>query len=152
MPAPVPVPAPVLAPVPAPVPAWASAPPWAPAPAPTGAGEAKDVPIRHEGSGAWAGRPGDRSWIGRLALHLPYLLVVGGAAAALATIRQGTQQTRSGTLVLAGVLLFAAVARMVLPDGRAGLLSSRRRWLDMAILAVFGIGLVVTALVVTPPG
>jgi Protein of unknown function (DUF3017) len=78
--------------------------------------------------------------------QLLYWLTLAGAGVALLIIRLGTHQLKSGTLVLAGVLLVAAIARLVLPDRRAGLLSSRRRWLDVAVFAVFGIGLVVAGL------
>jgi hypothetical protein len=84
--------------------------------------------------------------------QLPYILVVAGALAALVIIRLGTHHLKSGTLVLAGVLLVAAVARLVLPDRRAGMLASRRRWLDVAIFAVFGVGLLVAGLAVPVPG
>lgn len=84
--------------------------------------------------------------------QLPYLLVLLGALAGLAIIRQGVHLVRSGTLVLAGVLLVAAVARLVLPERRAGLLSSRRRLLDVAIFGVLGVGLLVAGLVVPVPG
>src|SRR5579871_7066194 len=72
--------------------------------------------------------------------QLPYWLTIAGACVALAVIRLGTHHLKSGTLVLAGVLLIAAVARLVLPDRRAGMLSTRRRWLDVAIFAALGIG------------
>jgi hypothetical protein len=55
-------------------------------------------------------------------------------------------------LVFAGVLLVAALARLGLPERRAGMLSSRRRLLDVAIFGVLGIGLLVGALVVPVPG
>jgi hypothetical protein len=76
---------------------------------------------------------------------------VVGTGAALVIIRLGTHQLKSGTLVLAGVLLIAAIARLVLPDRRAGLLASRRRLLDVAVFAVFGIGLLVAGLGVQAP-
>ncbi len=83
---------------------------------------------------------------------MPYILVVAGAVAALVIIRLGTQHTKSGTLVLAGVLLVAAVTRLILPDRQAGMLSSRRRWLDVAIFAAFGAGLLVAGLAVPAHG
>jgi len=82
--------------------------------------------------------------------RIPYLIVLAGTAASLAAIRAGAASVRSGTLVLAGVLLFAAVARLALPDGRAGMLSSRRRWLDVTTFAAFGVGLLAAALVALP--
>jgi len=84
--------------------------------------------------------------------QLPYLLVLAGTAAALLTIRQGIRQVRGGTLVFAGVLLAAALARLILPEHRAGMLSSRQRLLDVAILAALGICLLIGALVLPAPG
>ena len=82
---------------------------------------------------------------------MPYLVVTVGVGIGLLIISQGVHLVRSGTLVLAGVLLIAAVARLVLPERRAGLLSSRRRLLDVAILGALGIGLLVAGLVVPVP-
>jgi DUF3017 family protein len=84
--------------------------------------------------------------------QLPYVAVLVGVAIALVIIQQGVHHVRSGTLVFAGVLLLAALARLVLPERRAGMLSSRRRLLDVAIFGVLGIGLLVGALVVPVPG
>jgi len=84
--------------------------------------------------------------------QLPYVAVLIGIAVALAIVGQGVQMVRSGTLVFAGVLLVAALARLVLPERRAGMLSSRRRLLDVTIFGVLGIGLLVGALVVPVPG
>jgi hypothetical protein len=83
--------------------------------------------------------------------QLPYVAVTVGVGIALLIISQGVHFVRSGTLVLAGVLLIAAMARLVLPERRAGLLSSRRRLLDVAILGALGIGLLVAGLVVPVP-
>ena len=82
---------------------------------------------------------------------MPYLAVTVGVGIGLLIISQGVHLVRSGTLVLAGVLLIAAMARLVLPERRAGLLSSRRRLLDVAILGALGIGLLVAGLVVPVP-
>jgi Protein of unknown function (DUF3017) len=82
----------------------------------------------------------------------PYAAVLVGVAIALVIIGLGVHLVRSGTLVLAGVLLVAAMARLVLPERLAGMLSSRRRLLDVAILGVLGIGLLVAGLVVPVPG
>jgi peptidoglycan/LPS O-acetylase OafA/YrhL len=82
---------------------------------------------------------------------LAYWIVLAGLVAALVIIRQGVHLLKSGTLVLAGVLLVAAVARLVLPEGQAGMLSSRRRMVDVAIFAALGIGLLVAGLVVPMP-
>jgi DUF3017 family protein len=82
----------------------------------------------------------------------PYVGVLVGVAIALVIIGLGVHLVRSGTLVLAGVLLVAAVARLVLPERLAGMLSSRRRLLDVAIFGVLGVGLLVAGLVVPVPG
>lgn len=82
---------------------------------------------------------------------LAYWVVLAGTVAALAIMRQGVHLLRSGTLVLAGALLVAAAARLILPDQRAGLLSSRRRVVDVAIFATLGVGLLVAGLVVPTP-
>ena len=92
------------------------------------------APVAHDGRG-------------RLA-ELPYLIVLVAAAGGLAVIRLGAQYVKSGTLVLAGVLLIAATARLVLPDRRAGMLSSRRRLVDVAVFGTLGVGLLVASLVV----
>lgn len=84
--------------------------------------------------------------------QLPYWLIVAGAGIALVIMRLGTHHLKSGTLVLAGVLLIAAIARLVLPDRLTGLLSSRRRLLDVAIFAVLGFGLLAAGLGVQAPG
>jgi Protein of unknown function (DUF3017) len=89
-------------------------------------------------------RQSDRT---RLA-ELPYIVVLACTAASLAIVRLGAEYVRSGTLVLAGVLLIAATARLLLPDRRAGMLSSRRRLVDVAIFATLGVGLLVAGLVV----
>jgi hypothetical protein len=81
-----------------------------------------------------------------------YLAVLVAVAIALLIIGEGVHLVRSGTLVLAGVLLVAAIARLVLPDRLAGMLSSRRRLLDVAIFGVLGVGLLVAGLVVPVPG
>ena len=61
------------------------------------------------------------------------------------------QAVRGGTLVMAGALLAGSLARLVLPEGRAGMLGSRRRLSMCAALAVLGIGLLVAGLVLPMP-
>jgi hypothetical protein len=87
-------------------------------------------------------RPGDRQTSGRRWLRqLPYGVVLVGLLAGLATIRGGGQAVKGGTLVIAGALLAGSLIRLVLPDGRAGMLASRRRLADVAVLAALGVGL-----------
>jgi len=59
----------------------------------------------------------------------------------------GIQRLREGTLALAGAMFIAALARLVLPEARAGMLASRRRSIDVVTLAVLAIGLLVAGLV-----
>ena len=66
---------------------------------------------------------------------------------ALVWTAQSGQKVRGGTLAVAGIMLAAALVRLVLPERRAGMLVSRRRLADVAALASFGIGLLVAGLV-----
>ena len=88
--------------------------------------------------------PGGRTVINQL----PYWIVFAGIAIGLATMHGKMQSVKSGTLVIAGALLAGAIARAVLPEGRAGMLGSRRRLLDVAALAALGVGLLIAGLVV----
>jgi len=67
-------------------------------------------------------------------------------------MRGGGQAVRGGTLVIAGALLAGSVLRIVLPEGRAGMLGSRRRLADVAVLTVLGVGLLIAGLIVQIPG
>jgi hypothetical protein len=58
---------------------------------------------------------------------------------------------RRGSVVIAGALLFAAFLRLVLPVRVASLLAVRGRAFDVAVLAVLGVAMLVTAVVVPPP-
>jgi hypothetical protein len=87
----------------------------------------------------------------RFLAQLPYVLVMAGILAGLATVRGGGQAVRGGTLVIAGALLAGSLARLVLPEGKAGMLGSRRRIVDVGILGVLGVGLLVAGLIVVVP-
>jgi hypothetical protein len=94
-----------------------------------------------------SGTPGGVSWLS----HVPYWIVVCGVAAGLLWMRGGQADVRSGTLVMAGVLLAGAAARLALPERRAGLLGSRRRLADAAAFAALGAGLLVAGLIFPVP-
>jgi hypothetical protein len=47
-------------------------------------------------------------------------------------------------------MLVAALVRLALPERRAGMLVARRRLADVAVLAAFGVGLLVAGLVLPP--
>jgi Protein of unknown function (DUF3017) len=84
--------------------------------------------------------------------QLPYAVVLAAVAVGLALMWGGGHAVSGGTLVLAGALLAGALTRLVLPDGRAGLLRSRRRLVDVALLTTLGAGLLVAGLIVQVPG
>jgi multisubunit Na+/H+ antiporter MnhB subunit len=78
--------------------------------------------------------------------QLPYAIVICCLALALVWMRQNGQNVRGGTLAVAGVLFAAALTRLALPERRMGMLASRRRLTDVAVLAVLGTGLLVAGL------
>jgi Protein of unknown function (DUF3017) len=98
-----------------------------------------------------AGKDGESGGGRHLLAQFPYWLVLAGVVAGLATIRGGGQAVRGGTLVIAGALLAGSLARLVLPEGKAGMLGSRRRIVDVGILGILGIGLLVAGLIVAVP-
>jgi Protein of unknown function (DUF3017) len=73
--------------------------------------------------------------------------VLCGVAVSLSYLWRGPQNVRGGTLAVAGLLLAAAAARLVLPEERAGMLVSRRRLVDVAAFSVLGAGLLIAGLV-----
>jgi peptidoglycan/LPS O-acetylase OafA/YrhL len=84
--------------------------------------------------------------------QLPYLLVLAIAIGGLAWMWQGgVQRAREGTLALAGAMFIGALARLVLPEARAGMLASRRRLVDVVALAALAIGLLAAGLVLPVP-
>jgi hypothetical protein len=84
---------------------------------------------------------------GRWQHQIPYGIVICGVVLALVWMRQSGQNVRGGTLAVAGIVLAAALVRLALPEHRAGMLVSRRRLADVAVLAAFGAGLLVAGLV-----
>jgi hypothetical protein len=54
-------------------------------------------------------------------------------------------------LTVASAVLVAAVLRLVLPERRAGLLLSRRRLLDVVVLAILGASIMAVVLVLPSP-
>jgi hypothetical protein len=110
--------------------------------------------MKHAAKAArWPRRAGG----GRVINQLPYWVVLAGIGIGLATMHTGhteratMQSVKSGTLVIAGALLAGAFARIVLPPGRAGLLGTRRRLIDVAALAALGVGLLIAGLIVKVP-
>ena len=85
-------------------------------------------------------------------VQLPYAIVLAGTVAGLVLMQVAKDAVRGGTLVIAGALLAASLTRLVLPEGRAGLLGSRRRLVDVALLTALGAGLLTAGLIVQVPG
>lgn len=92
---------------------------------------------------AGADRRPARGW----AVQLPYWFTLAGVCAGLAIMLGGAARLRGGTLVLAGVLIAASLARLTLPVGQVGMLRARRRAADVAVLAVLGVGLLAVGVV-----
>ena len=132
---------PLAAPPPAPAPPAEAAPETAPA---RTAGSRR-APTRH-------GRDRDRSRGSRTRWGAAYPIVLAGAAAGLAYLWRGPENVRGGVLTVAVTLLLAAAARLVLPERRAGLLVSRRRFADVAAFSILGLALLVAGLVLPAQG
>lgn len=75
----------------------------------------------------------------------PMMLVLAGMGAGLGLVLADAD-FRRGSVVLTGAICLAAVLRAVLPDGWAGLLRSRSRWLDVLLLLLLGVGGLLAAL------
>jgi Protein of unknown function (DUF3017) len=83
--------------------------------------------------------------------HLPYGIVFAGTAGGLFWTGQGPRHVVTGMLTVASAVLVAAVLRLVLPERRAGLLLSRRRLLDVVVLAILGASIMAVVLVLPSP-
>ena len=108
--------------------------------APAAGGPARGDPPGPGGSRR-AAAPGRQRW-----RQLPYAIALCGLVLALVWMRQSGQDVRGGTLAVAGILFAAALARLALPERRAGMLASRRRLADVAVLTALGTGLLVAGL------
>jgi hypothetical protein len=83
---------------------------------------------------------------------LPYLFIVAGIAAICAWLWAGGEHAaKGGTLALAGLMFAAALARLVLPERRVGLLASRKRRTDVVTLAALATGLLAAGLLLPVP-
>ncbi len=75
-----------------------------------------------------------------------FLIVVAVLLAGLVMAASGAW--RSGVTVMGGSFGLAFMARLVLPDDRAGMLRIRRRFVDLATMAICGVGMVFLASVI----
>lgn len=79
----------------------------------------------------------------------PISLVLTGVVGAL--IVAVTTSFRLGATVLAAVMCLAAALRLVLPESTAGMLKSRSRFVDLALLSLFAVAMVAVAILVPAP-
>ena len=78
---------------------------------------------------------------------LPYLAVLAVMGTGLWWTWQSAQRVRGGTVAVAGALFVAALARLVLPEEWAGILASRKRFIDVVTLVALASGLLAAGLV-----
>jgi len=80
-----------------------------------------------------------------------YLGVLALAVAGLVVVVLG--HFRAGLTVMGGAMLLGAVARLLIPGDRAGMLGIRRKLVDVTTLLLLGGGLLVLAVVIpdAPP-
>lgn len=57
---------------------------------------------------------------------------------------------RLASMLIAAALLLGALLRLVLPRSVAGLLVIRRKWIDVAVMAVLGVATAAVAVIVPP--
>lgn len=81
----------------------------------------------------------------RLPLHAAFTLVLVMAAAGFVRVLQ--EHWREGTALVGGAMVVAGLARIVLPDDRAGLLAVRSQAAD--VLCYLGLGGLMVLLAVT---
>ena len=97
-------------------------------------------------SGASGGDRGSKA-VAHRGGWLPYLVAVGCALGGLAWMWVGgAHAAKGGTLALAGAMFIAALARLVLPESRIGMLASRKRFMDVVTLTALGTGLLAAGL------
>jgi hypothetical protein len=75
-----------------------------------------------------------------------YLGVLGASVVGLVIVLLGAWRT--GLSWIGVALLVAALARLVLSERGAGMLRVRRKWFDVMVLTVAGVGLIVLTIVV----
>jgi Protein of unknown function (DUF3017) len=58
---------------------------------------------------------------------------------------------RRGTMLISAVMMLAAVARLVLPERRVGMLAMRGRTVDVLVLTMLALSIASVAVGVSPP-
>ena len=107
-----------------------------PPPAPSAPGAA---PASHRATRARPSRAPVSAW-------LPYLIVLAGVATGMFVIWQGSKYAGRGAAIIGASLLAGALARLILPERYAGLLSSRRKASDVLAFAAFGAAVLAVAI------
>ena len=116
-----------------------------PPPAPSAPGVA---PASHRATRARPSResPDAASGVAGALAWLPYLIVLAGAAAGMFVIWQGSKYAGRGASLIGASLLAGGLARLILPERYAGLLSSRRKASDVLAFAAFGAAVLAVAI------
>ena len=91
----------------------------------------------------------DASIVGVVPLLAVLTVLVGGVYFAW---RYGSADGSEGGVVGGAALLAAAAVRLLLPDKLVGLLATRSRATDVITLLVFGVGLLITGLILPHQG
>ena len=86
---------------------------------------------------------------GRFFKEWPLILVLAVVAASLWIVADN--HFKRGTVLFALAICLAALLRAVLPNGAAGMLRVRSRFMDVLTLAALGGCTLVAALIVPPP-
>jgi hypothetical protein len=77
-----------------------------------------------------------------------FLLVLASTLAGVVVVAFSRWQ--AGLTLIGGSLLVAAFARLVLPNGQAGMLGVRRKLVDVGTLLLLGAGLIAMAALIPP--
>jgi hypothetical protein len=80
-----------------------------------------------------------------------YPALLAWVAIAMGLVWYSPRDVRWGAALAGAGMLIAALGRLGLPASAAGMLATRQRYLDVAALAVLGLGTLVVGLLVPPP-
>ena len=109
--------------------------------------DAVDTPVGAHDAAQPSGPRPPRPWYLQIAGQWPMFLTLLGVAAGLLVVT--LSYWRRGSTMIGLTILGAAVLRL-LPDNVVGLLKVRSRTVDVALLALMGVGILVLAWVISP--
>jgi hypothetical protein len=114
---------------------------------------AQQVPARHETAQPETGEPRHAPAREKSSVTsaIAYIAVLAGVVAGVVLACCSARGVSEGMAVTGSALLVAALARLALPAQLAGLLASRRRYIDVLAFTVLGGGLLAIGLVLPPP-